>query len=400
MGLDLLFMKDQNYIFLLAEVKSKIQNAQIKAVLSANSQMLFLYWQLGNIILENQKQKGWGAKIISQLSIDLKKDFPNLKGFSTRNLMYMKQFATTYTIAIIEQFTELENLLKQSKLITQPIVAKLLSIENQTDKITQQAVAHNKHFEIESLFLTCIIAKISWSHHIILLDKEPHLGKRLWYALNTIENGISRNILAIQIESNLFERQFEAKKINNFKNTLPPAQSDFADYLFKDPYIFDFVQAKEKADERNIEEQLAHHITKFLLELGQGFSFEGRQVHFEIGEQDFYADLLFYHTKIHAYVVVELKARPFEPKDTSQLNFYVNVINDKLKTEKDNDTIGLLLCKGKNEILAEYSLKGNNNAIGISDYQISKIIPEELKSALPEIDDITNELKENNYIKD
>ena len=400
MGLDLLFMKDQNYIFLLAEVKSKIQNAQIKAVLSANSQMLFLYWQLGNIILENQKQKGWGAKIISQLSIDLKKDFPNLKGFSTRNLMYMKQFATTYTIAIIEQFTELENLLKQSKLITQPLVAKLLSIENQTDKITQQAVAQNKHFEIESLFLTCIIAKISWSHHIILLDKEPHLGKRLWYALNTIENGISRNILAIQIESNLFERQFEAKKINNFKNTLPPAQSDFADYLFKDPYIFDFVQAKEKADERNIEEQLAHHITKFLLELGQGFSFEGRQVHFEIGEQDFYADLLFYHTKIHAYVVVELKARPFEPKDTSQLNFYVNVINDKLKTEKDNDTIGLLLCKGKNEILAEYSLKGYNNAIGISDYQISKIIPEELKSALPQIDDITNELKENNYIKD
>ena len=396
----MLFMKDQNYIFLLAEVKSKIQNAQIKAVLSANSQMLFLYWQLGNIILENQKQKGWGAKIISQLSIDLKKDFPNLKGFSTRNLMYMKQFATTYTIAIFEQFTELENLLKQSKLITQQLVAKLLSIENQTDKITQQAVAQNKHFEIESLFLTCIIAKISWSHHIILLDKEPHLGKRLWYALNTIENGISRNILAIQIESNLFERQFEAKKINNFKNTLPPAQSDFADYLFKDPYIFDFVQAKEKADERNIEEQLAHHITKFLLELGQGFSFEGRQVHFEIGEQDFYADLLFYHTKIHAYVVVELKARPFEPKDTSQLNFYVNVINDKLKTEKDNDTIGLLLCKGKNEILAEYSLKGNNNAIGISDYQISKIIPEELKSALPQIDDITNELKENNYIKD
>jgi predicted nuclease of restriction endonuclease-like (RecB) superfamily len=211
--------------------------------------------------------------------------------------------------------------------------------------------------------------------------------------LNSLEHGNSRNVLAMQIESGLFERQIATNKINNFKNTLPPVQSDFANYLFKDPYIFDFVQAKEKADERNIEEQLTTNITKFLLELGQGFAFVGRQVHFEIVNSDFYADLIFYHTKLHCYVVVELKARPFEPGDASQLNFYVNVVNDKLKTDQDNDTIGLLLCKGKNEIVAEYALKGYSSAIGISDYQISKAVPEELKSSLPQIEDIEREME-------
>ena len=213
--------------------------------------------------------------------------------------------------------------------------------------------------------------------------------------LNSLEHGNSRNMLAMKIESRLFERRVVTKKITNFSRTMPSAQSDFANYLLKDPYIFDFVQAKEKADERNIEEQLANHVTKFLLELGQGFAFIGRQVHFEIGQQDFYADLLFYHTKLHCYVVVELKARPFEPGDASRLNFYINVVNDKLKTLSDNDTIGLLLCKGKNEIVAEYSLKGYSNAIGVSDYQISKAVPEELKSQLPAIEDIEEEFGAN-----
>jgi predicted nuclease of restriction endonuclease-like (RecB) superfamily len=243
-------------------------------------------------------------------------------------------------------------------------------------------------------FLTSLVAKISWSHHVVLMDKEPQLGKRFWYMMNSLEHGNSRNVLAIQIESDLFKRQVVAKKLNNFEHTLPPAQSDFANYLLKDPYIFDFVQAQEKADERNIEEQLASHITKFLLELGQGFAFIGRQVHFKIGGTDFYADLLFYHTKLHAYVVVELKAGPFKPGDASQLNFYVNVINDKLKTANDQNTIGLLLCKGKNKVVAEYALKGYSSAIGISDYQISKAVPKELKSSLPKIEDLENEFKE------
>lgn len=279
--------------------------------------------------------------------------------------------------------------MKEENLIVQQAVAQLEDNDfNAT--ITQRTTEQSE----EALFLSSILAKITWSHHVILIDKLRHLGKRLWYMLNSLEHGNSRNILAMQIESGLFERQVSTRKINNFTKNLPPTQSDFANYLLKDPYIFDFVQAQEKANERNIEEQLSQHISKFLLELGQGFAFLGRQVHIEIGDADFFMDLLFYHTKLHCYVVVELKARPFEPGDASQLNFYVNVVNDKMKTSHDNDTIGLLLCKGKNEVLAEYALRGFNAAIGISDYQLSKAIPEELKPSLPQIEDLENELTE------
>jgi predicted nuclease of restriction endonuclease-like (RecB) superfamily len=212
--------------------------------------------------------------------------------------------------------------------------------------------------------------------------------------LNTLEHGISKNILLMQIEAGLFERQIALEKISNFKATLPMPQSDFAHYLLKDPYIFDFVHAKEQADERNIEEQLTQHITQFLLELGQGFAFVGRQYALRVGGKDYYTDLLFYHTKLHCYVVVELKARAFEPGDPAQLNFYINVINDVLKTEQDNDTIGILLCKGKNEIVAEYALRGYNQPIGVADYVLSKAVPERLQSTLPQIEDLEQELKE------
>ena len=201
--------------------------------------------------------------------------------------------------------------------ISQQAVAKLLRLENDGDTSTHQLIAQLQ----EELFLQSVVSRISWSYHIVLRNKVKNPGQRFWYMLHILEHGISRNVLSLQIESGLFERQVKAKKINNFERTLPQPQTDFANYILKDPYIFDFVQAKEKADERNIEEQLASHITKFLLELGQGFAFIGRQVHFEIGDSDFYTDLLFYHTRLHAYVVVELKARPFEPGDAGQLNF-------------------------------------------------------------------------------
>ncbi|MDI9312405.1 MAG: PDDEXK nuclease domain-containing protein [Limnohabitans sp.] len=394
-----------DYKLFLAQVKEKIENAQIKTALAANSQMLYLYWQLGNLILKNQANKGWGAKIVQLLAKDINKEFPNSKGFSVRNLQYMRKFSENYYLEILGAYFQIENELNKSnqsshnyitllqsdnfQFVPQP-VAQIKSIDNQQNTIVQQPVAQIE----ESIFLSSIVAKINWSHHIKLMDKEPHLGKRLWYMLNSFENGISRNILAMQIESNLFERQVSGNKINNFNSTLPPVQSDFANYLLKDPYIFDFVQAKQKADERDIEEQLTTQITKFLLELGQGFAFVGRQVKFTIGNQDFYADLIFYHIKLRCYVVVELKARPFEPGDASQLNFYLNVVNEKMKTDNDNDTIGLLLCKGKNNLIAEYSLKGYSNAIGISDYVLSKAIPDALKSSLPQIEDIENELKE------
>ena len=378
----------KNYKDLLTEIKSRIQEAQLKTIMAANSQMLLLYWQMGNYIIQNQQAEGWGAKIIEKLSVDLKKEFPKLKGLSARNLLYMKQFAEAYPVPVLQQFIQIEKELKSMESISQQAVAKLINIENEQSEITQQPVAQFS----EEVFLQSIVSRISWSHHIVLKNKVQNLGQRFWYMLYIIEHGISRNVLSIQIESSLFDRQVKAKKINNFERTLPPPQTDFANYLLKDPYIFDFVQAKEKADERNIEEQLSGHITKFLLELGQGFAFMGRQVHFEIGETDFFVDLLFYHTRLHAYIVVELKARPFEPGDAGQLNFYVNVVNDKLKGQNDGDTIGLLLCKGKNEVLAEYALKGYNQPIGISDYQISKAIPEELKSQLPDIRELENEL--------
>ncbi len=318
-------MQYNDYKELLLDIKTKIQEAQVKTVSAANSQMLWLYWQLGQYILDNQKAEGWGGKIIERLAGDLKKEFPMLKGFSRRNLLYMKQFAATYTVVTVNRFIQIEGELKKANPITQQVVAQLLTFDNEEVIITQQPVAQLAHDNFiiaqqpaaqlqgtentitqqpvaqmaEVLFKQCIVAKISWSHHVVLMDKEPHLGKRFWYMLNSLEHGNSRNILAIQIENSLFERQVVAKKITNFSRTLPPPQSDFANYLLKDPYIFDFVQAKEKADERNIEEQLANHVTKFLLELGQGFAFIGRQVHFEIGQQDFYADLLFYHTRLH-----------------------------------------------------------------------------------------------------
>jgi predicted nuclease of restriction endonuclease-like (RecB) superfamily len=392
---------DKEYKQLLLQVKERIANAQVKAVSASNIQMLLLYWQLGHLILFNQSKKGWGAKVIDLLSNDLRKELPHLKGFSVRNLKYMRKFALEYPFFRLEKIVSISEQLKLlgesqsniqnllSEFVQQP-VAQIDFNQNASSEIVQQGVAQ---FD-EKLFSNSVLASISWSHHIILMDKEPQLVKRIWYMFNSIEYGISRNILAMQIESGLFERQVTAKKITNFSRTLPPAQSDFANYLLKDPYIFDFVQAKEKADERNIEEQLASQITKFLLELGKGFAFVGRQLHFQVGESDFYADLVFYHIRLKCYVIVELKAREFEPGDASQLNFYVNVANDKLKGENDNETIGLLLCKGKNEVVAEYSLKGISNALGISDYQISKIIPEPLQSELPQIEDIEDEFKE------
>jgi len=397
-------MRNDNYIKLFTEIKQKIKEAQLKTVVAANSQMLLLYWQLGNYIIANQQAKGWGAKIIDKLSADLKKEFPQLKGFSSRNLKYMKHFATAYDINVLGRFIENEKSLKGDTSITQPLARRLFDVDNDSFTIVQQPAAQLKKSKKPSLvqqpvaqlqdaiFLESIVSKISWSHHLILIDKEPSTGKRLWYMLNTLEHGNSRNVLSIQIEAGLFERQIKAKKVNNFTRTLPAPETDFANYILKDPYIFDFVQATEKANERNIEEQLTNHITMFLLELGQGFAFIGKQVHFKIGGDDFYVDLIFYHARLHAYVAVELKARPFEPGDTSQLNFYINVVNDKMKTKADNNTIGLLLCKGKNNSVAEYALKGYNNAIGISDYQFSKALPDELKSSLPQIEDLEREL--------
>lgn len=376
---------EKEYITSLNSLIQTIEQIQVKTVLSANALMLWAYWSIGSELSLKIKSNKWGAKIIDNYSKDLKQQFPTMKGLSTRNLVYMRQFAENYPI---ERIVILNEIWEQVKSNSKPLVNLIESIENKKVEITQPLVAQLE----ETFFINSIIGKISWSHHLVLLNKVPEMPKRFWYMLNTLEHGISKNILSIQVETGLYERQINDKKVNNFSATLPKPQSDFANYLIKDPYIFDFVQAKENADERNIEEQLTKHITKFLLELGQGFSFVGKQYHLNVGGSDFYIDLLFYHIKLHCYVVVELKAREFKPGDPAQLNFYINVINDTLKTDKDNDTIGILLCKGKNEVLAEYALKGYNNPISVSDYELSKSIPEELKSTLPQIDDLEQEL--------
>jgi len=224
------------------------------------------------------------------------------------------------------------------------------------------------------------------------MNNKLPLGKRYWYMKEALEFGWSSNILAIQIESDLFKRQIETRKVTNFTATIPQPQSDLANYLLKDPYIFDIANAKNSADERDIEEQLVTHVTKYLLEMGAGFAFVARQKHFQIGKSDFYADLILYNIKLRAYVVIELKATPFKPEYIGQLNFYVSVVNDKLKNENDNKTIGLLLCKGKDDVVAKYSLDGYNQPLGVTDYQMSNAIPEDLKSTLPTIEEVEQEL--------
>jgi predicted nuclease of restriction endonuclease-like (RecB) superfamily len=379
-----------SYSQLFEEIRDRIEAAQVRTVVAANQQVLLLYWQLWIYILQNQDQKGWGAKIIDRLAIDLSKAFPNIKGFSVRNLKYMRRFAEAYTVPALQYMAE-------AQLILTADVSKVKQIVTKIDKLPKShtgLILHRDPSADTEFFLGAIPSMLSWSHHLLLLEKVPKLGKRFWYMLNAVENGVSRTTLAFQIESKLFERQVSCPKITNFRTTLPSPQTDMAQYMLKDPFIFDFVQAKDIANERDIERQLSEHIIKFLIELGQGFALLGRQVHFHAGGRDFYVDLLFYHVKLHAYIVIELKATDFDPCDAGKLNFYINLVNEKFKTPHDNDTIGLLLCKGKNNVVAEYSLRGINQPIGVTEYQLGTAMPTLLKSQLPDVDELLEELKE------
>jgi predicted nuclease of restriction endonuclease-like (RecB) superfamily len=400
-------------------ISVEIEQAQVKLISAANVQMLLHYWKIGNFILYNQTRLGWGSKFIERTSEALRKLHPQKKGYSPRNLTYMCQFAKLYPIEVIEQ------LIIADQELDNPTIAKVLSLTNtlseyqfgqeapaqiqnndtehiiftqeppaQMEDISEALVIATNHSlsQIEDSFVKSPIAKINWASQMALMDSKLPLGSRYWYMKQSVEYGWSSNILKMQIDTNLFQRQIENRKVNNFTATLPQPQSDLANYLLKDPYIFDLAGAKERADERDIEEQLVGHVTKYLLEMGNGFAFVARQKHFQIGGSDFYADLILYNIKLHAYVVIELKATPFKPEYAGQLNFYINVVDDKLRGENDNKTIGLLLCRGKSEILAQYALSGYNQPIGVSDYQLSKAIPEELKSALPTIEEVEEEL--------
>ena len=400
-------------------VGSEIEQAQVRLIVAANAQMLFHYWKVGNYILYHQQQHGWGSKIIKQLAKAIRFNYPEKKGYSERNLTYMCQFARTYPLSVLRSFIDTdvrlsvpntqnvtnEVLKLNDKQFTQELTAQMQSTDCQSLEFTQEAPAQIQDvektvsaiyrmgiMEIEKIFLNSPVARINWASQMVILDGSLPLGIGYWYMKQSVEMGWSSNVLKIQIETNLYSRQISNNKVNNFTSTLPAPQSDLANYLLKDPYIFDLAGTKEKADERDIEEQLVKHVTRYLLEMGNGFAFVARQKHFQIGNSDFYADLILYSIPLHAYIVVELKATPFKPEYAGQLNFYINVVDDKLRGENDNKTIGLLLCKGKDEVVAQYALTGYDQPIGISDYQLSKAIPENLKSALPSIEEVEEEL--------
>jgi predicted nuclease of restriction endonuclease-like (RecB) superfamily len=400
-------------------VGSEIEHAQVRLITAANSQMLFHYWKMGNYILYHQQVNGWGSKIIKQLAQAIRFNYPEKKGYSERNLTYMCQFARLYPLNVLRSFIETDARLSLPSVqnvtdevfklnngqFTQELTVQIQSADCQHLEFTQEVPAQIQDVEktvssiykmgireIEKVFLTSPVARINWASQMVILNGSLPLGVGYWYMKQSVEMGWSSNVLKMQIENDLYSRQISNNKVNNFTATLPAPQSDLANYLLKDPYIFDLAGAKEKADERDIEEQLVKHVTRYLLEMGNGFAFVARQKHFQIGNSDFFADLILYNIQLHAYVVVELKATPFKPEYAGQLNFYINVVDDKLRGEHDNKTIGLLLCRGKDEVVAQYALAGYDQPIGISDYQLSKAVPENLKSALPSIEEVEEEL--------
>lgn len=339
----------ENYQKFIKEIRDQIKHERFKAVMSANKSMILLYWNIGRAILERQINEGWGTKVIDRMSYDLKEAFPEMNGFSTRNLKYMRKFAECW----------------------------------QDIKIVQR-----------------IVAQIPWRSNITLLDKIKDPRTRLWYAQKTIENSFGKDMLVFQIESDLHKRQ--GNSVSNFKKALPSVDSDMAIQSFKDPYIFDFVGNSDHIRERELEQNLTDHIQKFLLELGQGFAFIGRQVHLELGNSDFYLDLLFYHVKLKCYVVIELKSGKFKPEYISKLNMYLNVVNDVLRQPEDNQTIGLLLVKSKEKLIVEYSLSGFKNPIGVSNWEnkIIKSLPDEIKHNLPTIEEIEKEFQNDTFAED
>jgi len=354
---------DEDYSAWLKELKNKVRLVQIKAAVKVNSELLQFYWELGADIVNKQKNTKWGTGFLKQLSVDLSSEFPDTKGFSLRNLKYIKQWYLFYS-------QEIE---KSQQIVGQISSQALLQSEK---SFGQQAVAQ--------------LTQIPWGHNIAIISKCKNLDEALFYIQKTIQNNWSRSVLTHHIESNLFKR--EGKAINNFKATLPEPQSDLAIETLKDPYNFDFLALTEKHNERELEDALINHVTHFLLELGAGFSYLGKQYKIEVSGDEFFIDLLFYHVKLHCYVVVELKAVKFKPEFAGKLNFYVSAVDGILKSEQDDTTIGILICKSKNDTVVEYTLKDVHKPIGVSEYIITKNLPDEFRSSLPSIEEIEAEL--------
>ena len=323
----------------LGELKAQIHEAQQRAAQAINLELVLLYWEIGNAILIRQNKQGWGAKVVDRLAHDLRTSFPDMQGFSVRNLKYMRAFAQCWT---------------------------------------------------DIQFVQQLLHKLPWGHNLVLLDKLENEQQRRWYAAKAIEYNWSRNILVMQIETRLLERSGTA--VTNFSTTLPKPQSDLARESLKDPYRFDFLGLTDEAQEREIETALVNHVTEFLLELGAGFAFVGRQVLLDVGGDEFFIDLLFYHLKLRCYVVIELKGGKFKPEHLGQLSFYLTAVDEQVKHPQDNPTIGLLLCKSKNKVVAEYALRTNAQPLGVAEYKLLESLPAELQTSLPSIEQIEREL--------
>ncbi|NEQ55139.1 MAG: DUF1016 domain-containing protein [Leptolyngbya sp. SIO3F4] len=336
----MLVRSPDNYRRFLQSLKDRIRSAQVKAALAVNQELILLYWQIGREILNRQQQEGWGTKVIDRLAKDLKRDFPDMTGFSARNLKYMRAFADAYP----------------------------------DGQLVQQ-----------------VLSQIPWGHNVRLLDALKDPQERLWYARQTIEKGWSRNVLLMQIEQGLHKQKSAA--ITNFERTLPPEQSDLAKNLIKDPYNFDFLTLAPDAQERDLEKSLLCHIRDFLLELGVGFAFVGSQYPIQVGEKEYPVDLLFYHLKLRCFVVIDLKLGEFEPEFSGKMNFLVSAVDDLLRHADDQPTIGMILCKSNDATVAEYSLRDVNKPIGVATHQLGRELPADFQGTLPTVEELEQQLE-------
>ncbi len=366
---------DTQYRQWLKDLKQRVRKAQLKAAVSVNTALLTFYWELGADIVERQKTATWGSGFLKQLSADLIVEFPEMKGFSHNNLQYIKRWYLFYS-------RDISNCGTGCSTIAQSVAEKLQN-PDALPKV-EQLVPHSKWSQIVEK-----LVKIPWGHNLVIISRCVEMEEALFYVQQTIENNWSRNVLTHQIESGLYERQ--GKAITNFDKTLPAPQSDLAQQIIKDPYNFDFLTLTEDYKERELEQGLIEHVTKFLIELGAGFAYLGKQVPVQVGEREFFLDLLFYHTQLHCYVVIDLKIGDFEPEFAGKLNFYIKAVDEQLRQEGDHDTIGILLCKNKDKLVAEYALSDINKPIGVSEYQLTQALPDNLKSSLPSIEEIEAE---------
>lgn len=366
-------VQNPDYKNWIAELKQKVYSTQIKASIAVNAALIHFYWDLGKSL--NEKENVWGSKLLEQVSMDLQSEFPDMKGFSVRNLKYCKNFYKFY-----------------AKTNGQQLVAHLQQVEIERDdhaKLIQQTVGITDQKPVDH-FVQQLVAQIPWGHNILIFTKSKNIHEALFYLNQTKENNWGRQTLALQVKSDLFNRS--GKAITNFKNTLPEPLSDLAQQTIKDPYCFDFMTITKPYVERDIENQLVKHITTFLLELGKGFAFIGQQYHLQVSEKDYYLDLLFYHARLKCYVVIELKNTAFMPEYAGKLNFYLSAVDSLIKQADDNPTIGILLCRDKETVEVEFALRDIGKPIGVSEFTLVEKLPENLKSSLPTIEEIEAEL--------